>query len=219
MNKKFICKTRIKLFRFFHFFFCFLFSCSLPFLLCAHYLWTRSGYKIIEVAAAHFKVINSLEGPLSPSLSLSLPSEKVPFPLRAGFIVFLGQLLLVMFAQHEHYEMPGMQWPKCVKHVHKVTIKPIWSHLLGQPFKPNPSWTCSGSTLYHIVLRWISNNNNFLMVRFIVLGARERRQTIKCNYTHINTQSEEFKKQLKQLNHNPPLHPVRKGSRESRNLL
>lgn len=41
------------------------------------------------------------------------------------------------------------------------------------------------------------------MVRFIVLGARERRQTIKCNYTHINTQSEEFKKQLKQLNHNP----------------
>lgn len=107
--------------------------CSLPFLLCAHYLWTRSGYKIIEVAAAHFKVINSLEASLS--LSLSLPSEKVPFPLRVGFMVFLGQLLLVMFAQHEHYEMPGMQWPKCVKHVHKVTIKPIWSHLLGEPFK------------------------------------------------------------------------------------
>lgn len=45
--------------------------CSLPFLLCAHYLWTRSGYKIIEVAAAHFKVINSLEGSLSLSLSRS----------------------------------------------------------------------------------------------------------------------------------------------------
>lgn len=79
LSKKFICKTRIKLFRFFHFFFCFFFSCSLPFLLCAHYLWTRSGYKIIEVAAAHFKVINSLEG----SLSLGLPAKKVPFPLRA----------------------------------------------------------------------------------------------------------------------------------------
>jgi len=37
---------------------------------------------------------------------------------------FLGHLL-VMLAQHEHYEMRGMQWPKCVKHVHKVTIKPI----------------------------------------------------------------------------------------------
>lgn len=206
LSKKFICKTRIKLFRFFHFFFCFFFSCSLPFLLCAHYLWTRSGYKIIEVAAAHFKVINSLEGSFFLFLQRRFPFRYV---FVVGFIVFLGQLLLVMFAQHEHYEMPGMQWPKCVKHVHKVTIKPIWSHLLGEPFKTTNRTRARvepAVAVPHIpyCTALNSNTNHFLMVRFIVLGARERRQTIKCNYTHINTQSEEFKKQLKQLNHNPP---------------
>lgn len=177
LSKKFICKTRIKLFRLFHFFFFFVVS-SLPFLLCVHYLWTRSGYKIIEVAAAHFKVINSLEG----SGSLSVTCCVVVVVVVVGFIVFLGQLLLVMFAQHEHYEMPGMQWPKCVKHVHKVTIKPIWSHLRWawaskrqtEPEYPSILYT---EPPYHIVLRWISNNNNsnnFLMVRFIVLEAREQ---------------------------------------------
>lgn len=59
------------------------------------------------------------------SVSLSVTCCVVVVVVVVGFIVFLGQLLLVMFAQHEHYEMPGMQWPKCVKHVHKVTIKPI----------------------------------------------------------------------------------------------
>lgn len=99
-----------------------------------------------------------------------------------------------------------MQWPKCVKHVHKVTIKPIWSHLLGEPFKTtNRTRARVEPAVPHIpyCTALNSNTNHFLMVRFIVLGARERRQTIKCNYTHINTQSEEFKKQLKQLNHNP----------------
>lgn len=144
LSKKFICKTRIKLFRFFHFFFFFFVFSSLPFLLCVHYLWTRSGYKIIEVAAAHFKVINSLEG--SGSLSVTCCVVVV---VVVGFIVFLGQLLLVMFAQHEHYEMPGMQWPKCVKHVHKVTIKPIWSHLRWASLKTTKTEPEYPSILYY----------------------------------------------------------------------
>jgi len=77
----------------------------------------------LKEPAAHFKVINT--GLPGGKNNHDPREERVTgFSFLEMVSPFLGQLL-VMLAQHEHYEMRGMQWPKCVKHVHKVTIKPI----------------------------------------------------------------------------------------------